>query len=70
MDTRELVRQYLKITGSNQQWIATKIHMTKTVISRWLSDKDDYVPSQDTIKKIDRVIKRAMKQLNELERID
>lgn len=67
MDTRELVRQYLKITGSNQQWIATKIHMTKTVLSRWLSDKDDYVPSQDTIKKIDKVIRKAMKQLNDIE---
>lgn len=66
METRELLKNYLKITGSTQQWVATQIGYTKSVINRWLSDKDPYVPCQDTIDRIDKVLRNSIKQLSNL----
>ncbi|KFX58341.1 hypothetical protein HYH39_06735 [Clostridium botulinum] len=73
MNTREKVKRYLKITGAEQKWISDNVKVSKTCISRWLSDKDDYIPKQPIITQVEKLINRTLKKLNnELnnERID
>ena len=66
MDTKELLKQYLILTGSNQQWIATKIGVSKTCINRYLSDKDDYIPTIEKRQAIHSLILEKINQHNEL----
>ena len=66
MDTKELLKKYMKISGASQQSLAQSIGVNKVSICKFLSDTNSFELSADTQRKLHYSILEKINQLNEL----
>ena len=66
MNTKQLLKEYMKISGASQQSLAQSIGVNKVSICKFLSDTNSFELSADTQRKLHYSIIEKINQLNEL----
>ena len=66
MNTKQLLKEYMQISGASQQRLAQSIGVNRVSICKFLSDTNSFELSADTQRKLHYSIIEKINQLNEL----